>query len=197
MKQNKQFRIAVLMILCVLSVMVSASAAHVSKVTCKEYYTRDYQYAVIRGRTSSGKTVWTYKSAKYEPTELSAVRMKTRGKYVYVLEGRKYVRLGKQSGRVLVKKNVLPSGCSCGSPVMLVSKSGALYAMGYYSTEVYRISQNGTVKWKTDLGDPYFWVNSMSMSDGILTIRGENSEKWRIKMKASNGSVVKRYLTST
>ena len=188
----RAWKIAMLTVLCTICMIATASAAKVSKVTCDVKYNNSYQYAVIRGKTSGGKTVWTYKSAKYTATELAAVAMKTKGSYVYVLEGRKYVRLGKQSGRVLVKKNVLPSGYGWGSPAMVVSSTGNLYAMGYYDDTVYRISKNGTVDWKRSIKDPYYWPYKMKLSSGTLTIYFDPPYgKCSVTLSASTGKIKK------
>ena len=131
-KQSKNvWKILLLTMLLVSTMIITASAATASKVTYKRSIASGKESVTIWGKTSSGKTVWTYRSASYTAAQCNAVTVKTKGSYVYVLEGRKYVRLSKKTGKVLAKKNVLPSGWSWGSPTVVISSNGNLYAMGY------------------------------------------------------------------
>lgn len=169
-QSRKVWKILLLTMLVAASMVITASAAKVSKVTYKRSYTGGKESVTVWGKTSSGKIVWTYRSASYTAAQCNAVTVKTKGSYVYVLEGRKYVRLGRQSGRVLAKKNVLPSGWSWGSPAVVISSNGNLYAMGYLDNTVYRISKSGTVAWKRKIKDSYFWPAKMKLTSSSLTI---------------------------
>lgn len=197
-KQSKNvWKILLLTMLLVSTMIITASAATASKVTYKRSIASGKESVTIwgktsSGKTSSGKTVWTYRSASYTAAQCNAVTVKTKGSYVYVLEGRKYVRLSKKTGKVLAKKNVLPSGWSWGSPTVVISSNGNLYAMGYLDSTVYRISKSGTVAWKRDLKNPYYWGYKMKLSDGKLTIYGEAPNSWKAVLNASSGKVVQK-----
>ena len=192
-KQSKNvWKILLLTMLLVSTMIITASAATASKVTYKRTYTNSKESVTIWGKTSSGKTVWTYRSASYTAAQCNAVTVKSKGSYVYVLEGRKYVRLSKKTGKVLAKKNVFPSGWSWGSPTVVISSNGNLYAMNYLDTKVYRISKTGLVAWKRDLKNPYYWGYKMKLSDGKLTIYGEAPNSWKAVLNASSGKVVQK-----
>lgn len=191
---SKIMPLLILFILCVIAPSRTSSAATVSKVTCQYKYASSKQYAIISGKTSSGKTVWKYTSAKYPATELDAVGMKTKGNSVYILEGRKYIRLGKNTGRLLAKTTVLPSNDRWGSPVMTVSSSGSLYTIGYYDSTVYRISNAGKVIWKRDISSPYYWPYKITLSPGKVTVSYDPPTGKRTAiLNASNGKVIKKY----
>lgn len=192
-KQSKNvWKILLLTMLLASTMIITASAATASKVTYKRSIASGKESVTIWGKTSSGKTVWTYRSASYTAAQCNAVTVKTKGSYVYVLEGRKYVRLSKKTGKVLAKKNVLPSGRGWGSPVVVISSNGNLYAMNYLDTKVYRISKTGQVAWKRDLKNPYYWGYKMKLSDGKLTIYGEAPNSWKAVLNASSGKVVQK-----
>lgn len=186
------WKVLLLMTFLVACVVVTASAATASKVISKHTYSNG-EYVTIWGKTKSGKTVWKYRSGKYPEAQCDIVTVRTKGNYVYVLEGRKYVRLSKKTGKVLVKKNVHPKNGGWGGPVTLISSAGDLYAMNYLDTVVYCISKNGKVKWKRDLKDPYYWVYKMKLSNNTLTIYGESPNTWKATLNAKNGKVKKKY----
>ena len=192
-KQSKNvWKILLLTMLLVSTMIITASAATASKVTYKRTYTNSKESVTIWGKTSSGKTVWTYRSASYTAAQCNAVTVKTKGSYVYVLEGRKYVRLSKKTGKVLAKKNVLPSGWHWGSPVVVISSNGNLYAMGYLDSTVYRISKSGTVAWKTKIKDSCYWPAKMKLTNSSLTIYFETPTGYcRAVLSPSTGKVKK------
>ena len=193
-KQSKNvWKILLLTMLLVSTMIITASAATASKVTYKRTYTNSKESVTIWGKTSSGKTVWTYRSASYTAAQCNAVTVKTKGSYVYVLEGRKYVRLSKKTGKVLAKKNVLPSGCSWGSPTVVISSNGNLYAMGYLDSTVYRISKSGTVAWKTKIKDSCYWPAKMKLTSGSLTIYFEMPTGNRRAVLSPSTGKVKKY----
>ena len=187
------WKIAVLMVLCVLCLLATASAAKVTKVKCDTKYGNGQEYAIIRGKDSKGKTVWKYKSAKYAAAQCSAVGMKTKGSYVYVLEGRKYIRLSKQTGKVLVKKTVLPSNWRWGSPFMAVDSAGNLYATCCLDSPIYCISKAGKVKWKKTLKNGYFWPSKMKLSGSSLTVSFEPPEGACYAVLNTKTGKVKKY----
>ena len=62
-KQSKNvWKILLLTMLLVSTMIITASAATASKVTYKRTYTNSKESVTIWGKTSSGKTVWTYRS---------------------------------------------------------------------------------------------------------------------------------------
>lgn len=193
---SKIMPLLILFILCVIIPTKTSSAASVSKVTCQYKYSSYKQYAIISGKTSSGKTVWKYTSAKYPATELDAVTMKTKGNSVYILEGRKYIRLGKNTGRVLANRTVLPATESWGSPAMAISNSGNLYAIGYYDSVVYRISSSGKVIWKRNINySDCYWPYKITLSPGKVNVFFDPpvNGKRVVVLKASNGKILKKY----
>ena len=193
-KQSKNvWKILLLTMLLASTMIITASAATASKVTYKRTYTNSKESVTIWGKTSSGKTVWTYRSASYTAAQCNAVTVKSKGSYVYVLEGRKYVRLSKKTGKVLAKKNVLPSGWHWGSPVVVISSNGNLYAMGYLDSTVYRISKSGTVAWKTKIKDSCYWPAKMKLTSGSLTIYFEMPTGNRRAVLSPSTGKVKKY----
>ena len=192
-KQSKNvWKILLLTMLLVSTMIITASAATASKVTYKRSIASGKESVTIWGKTSSGKTVWTYRRASYTAAQCNAVTVKTKGSYVYVLEGRKYVRLSKKTGKVLAKKNVLPSGWSWGSPTVVISSNGNLYAMGYLDSTVYRISKSGTVAWKTKIKDSCYWPAKMKLTNSSLTIYFETPTGYcRAVLSPSTGKVKK------
>ena len=192
-KQSKNvWKILLLTMLLASTMIITASAATASKVTYKRSIASGKESVTIWGKTSSGKTVWTYRSASYTAAQCNAVTVKTKGSYVYVLEGRKYVRLSKKTGKVLAKKNVLPSGWSWGSPTVVISSNGTLYAMGYLDSTVYRISKSGTVAWKTKIKDSCYWPAKMKLTNSSLMIYFETPTGYcRAVLSPSTGKVKK------
>ncbi|MDO5547638.1 MAG: hypothetical protein Q4F79_04045 [Eubacteriales bacterium] len=192
---KKTWKVVLLTALLALCLMVTASAATASKVINKHTYSNGKESVTIWGKTKSGKTVWKYRSGKYTAAQCAIVTVRTKGNYVYVLEGRKYIRLSKKTGKILVKKTIHPKNGGWGGPVTLISSAGDLYAMNYLDTVVYRISKNGKIKWKRDLKDPCYWAYRMKLSNNTLTVYGESPNGWKATLNATNGTIKKRTLS--
>ena len=149
MKNRKKFAALLIIALTLIFACVPAAAASkakVAKVVKKTTYSHNKEQCTILGKTSAGKVVWKYKCTKHTATELSGVSFTTDKKYVYLIDGRTFIKLNQQTGKkVLKKKNLFPE--AQGSAVMCVDGSGNLYVTGFYSNTVYKVSPKAKLVW--------------------------------------------------
>lgn len=161
-------RKAMLLLLFFISVVIAASKAEAStgkavKIKTTYKYSNDKSYEVIKGIDSAGKTVWKYKTSKQIATELNASTAIVKGNYVYVIDNDTYIRLKKSNGKVVVKKKL---GIAHGiyGAVLKVDKDKNLYAIGYYSNALYKISSKGKLLWTHTFPEEYFWAYKIRLS---------------------------------
>ncbi len=196
-KYSKLFFMTLLTIVCITAFSRPAAAQpKVTKVTQTRYDSNSptyKQYSVLRGKTAAGKTVWTYKSGKMPATELTSVSYKVYKNYVYVLDAsdRSFVKLHKQTGKVLLrKKNAFPVSYS---HTMLIDSQENLYTMGAYRDTVYKISKKGTLLWKRKIRDAYYWPYKMKHTTGTITVYFSGDPSYKaVDINARNGKI-KRY----
>lgn len=125
-----------------------AKTAKVTKVSIKNNMSGDKQYSVIIAKNGSGKTVWKYKTKKYDVTELTATTMQTKGNRVYAFENGKMLVFDKQTGKKIVNTKQILEGYQV---KFAVDSSGACYAQPYYMDLVYKVSAKGRILWKRDI----------------------------------------------
>lgn len=188
-KYIKLFLITLLMVFCIATPCYAAGK--VTKVTSKTFYPGNYkQYTIIYGKNNSGKIIWRYKSNKYTATELDAVSYTVQKDNVYILENNKFIRLNKQTGKCIVRKNVKTS---IWGATMKIDSKGSLYAQGYYGDTVYKFNKSGKILWKRKIKNCY-WPYKMSLSNNKLTVYYDGENKYyKAMLSASNGKVIKYY----
>ena len=147
------------------------SSKKVVKIEDKEIFTKNYykSYHVLTGVTANGTKVWKYKTAKNYVTELSSVGFKIVGKYVYVFDYGKFIKIKKDTGKVVFKKknNVF----KIGGIVLNADAQGNAYAQGYYSDVVFKISPKGKVLWKTDMSKTgYYWPYKIKIGKNKIKV---------------------------
>lgn len=136
----------------------------------------------LEGKTKSGKTVWTYTSAAYTAAQLSDLQFKVFKNYVYVLEGKYFIKLNKSTGKTAVRTKVWDG---YGSPIMYIDSKGTLYATHYYSYAeqppysyyyLYKISSSGKLIWRDTLKTKLFWPCKIESRNGKLVISFEGDD---------------------
>lgn len=176
-ERRKKSLCLVLFLLCLFALPISVQAKDtVTKVTSKQYYKNNKQYSVISGKTKKGKTVWKYKTSQCTATELNSTGFKVKGSYVYMIDNTTYIKLKKQTGKVVYKKKFKSSYVGW-SPSMYVDGSGNLYSIGYYSSRLVKFSPKGKVLWTSNIGRNYYWPYKITASGSKVTVYFENGKK--------------------
>jgi hypothetical protein len=202
MEKKKMFLIMVLLLSLASAIPVHAatksstkSQASVSTVKSKwKYYKKNnryYQSAVIYGKTKSGKTVWKYKTSRCLATELDSASWKVKGNSVYIIDNATFIRLNKQTGKVVSKKK-LDSSYSLWSATMYIDGDGNLYAIGYYGSEIIKCTKNGVVKWSHRIiNSNYYWPYKIKLSGKKLTVFFDGDSNYKkIILNTKNGKII-------
>ena len=155
----------VILLFCAVPVLASQATTIEKKY---DHSKNGYISTKLYGRDSAGNKVWTYKCKTVRPTELDSVSYVIKGKYAYVIDDNRFVRIRLRDGKIINKKK-LPE--SIWSAAMLVDKNGYLYAVGYYGKNVYKINKKGKVIWKSELPQNYDWPYKMKLSGKKLRIK--------------------------
>lgn len=154
---------------CVGAINVDAASKAV-KVSHKTTYNNLKEQMVVKGKDAKGKVVWTYKTGKYDLTELSRTTCKTKNDRVYIFEDEKLTVLKKSNGKKIFSKKVNAGG----SPTVYIDKNYNFYIVGYYGSTVYKYNSKGEKVWETDFSDTNsYWPYKMSLSNGQLTVNFE------------------------
>jgi hypothetical protein len=140
-----------------------------SKLCSYEKNDEYYQYKIIYGKAKNGKTVWKYKTSKCLATELDSATWKVKGNSVYIIDDTTFIRLNKQTGKVVSKKK-LDSSYDLWSASMYVDGDGNLYSIGYYGSKIVKCTKNGVVKWVKDIDENYYWPYKIELSGNKLTV---------------------------
>jgi hypothetical protein len=158
-----------------------------------KYLSNAKEYLIVKGLNKKGKTVWTYKTKKYDQTQLDQVGCTVHGSRVYVFEGTNVRCLNKSTGKKLwVCKKVSPAGYE-----YTFDSSNNLYLIGGMDDYVYKISSKGKIVWKTDISstDDYY-PTKLKCKNKKLTITfaagGDDFEgvyKHNVVLKMSNGKI--------
>lgn len=168
--QIKKVILCILICSCCFHYSVEAKDK-VTKVTDKWHYYKEgnhyYQYGTIYGKTKKGKTIWSFNTSKCTATELRSASWITKGSYVYIIDGRRFLRLNKQNGKIISMKKSASVG---GSATMYVDGQGSLYAMGYYGNRVTKFTKKGVVKWNRKIKKSYYWPYKIAISGNKLTV---------------------------
>lgn len=184
--------ILVVMMNLVSSCMPAAAASKekVANVTKKTTYSNRKEQCTIVGKSAAGKTIWKYKCAKHPAAELSGVSFTTYKNYVYLLDGRAFVKLDKQTGKKLLKKkNLFPE--TQGSAVTCVDNQGNLYLTGYYSNTVYKVSPEGKLVWSRKVKSSCYWPSKIKYSKNKLTVSYDSNGSPKAVINAKNGKLIK------
>ncbi len=174
MKKSICFWISVCVIfagLQLIPVSTVSAADKVTKVAGTEAYSGGKEYGVITGKTSSGKTVWTYKTKKYTPVQLPCYSYAVKGNRVYVLDYGKLVILNKQTGKA--KNRSKRYGHLRGMAMTVIDKKGNIYLQSMYDSHIYSFSKKAKLRWSIDLKDSdsrYFYIDEMYERSGRLEI---------------------------
>ena len=143
----------------------AAAAATVTKVTMKAKSTGKGRARFwVQGKTSSGKVVWTYKTRALVQTELDSANCKATKKYVYIVDNNLFIRLNKNTGKVLAKKKFAGKYGLYGA-TLKVDKKGNLYTIGYYNSTLYKINKNGKVLWKHSFPNDIYWAYKIELKN--------------------------------
>ncbi len=167
--------VIIAMLACVMLPRMNVQAATAVKVKMTRKYENDSQYFIIKGLDSAGKKVWKYKTSKCDATELDSARMKVKGKYVYVIDDKKFIRIKKSNGEAVVKKKFTDDNAIWGT-TMLVDEDKNTYAIGYYNSELYKINKNGKVLWSRSFDEKYYWATKLTKDGKKLTVTFEGAE---------------------
>ncbi|MDO5702969.1 MAG: hypothetical protein Q4G47_06420, partial [Lachnospiraceae bacterium] len=107
------------------------------------------------------------------------------GKFVYVIDANKYIRLRLADGKVTLKKK-LPTNMY--SATMAVDKKGSLYAIGYYGATLYKISSRGDIIWKHVFSADYYWPSKITLSGRKVVVAFDGDPKFaKAKVDARTG----------
>ena len=193
MKGFRKWIRGILILACIICVCMPVSAqakAKVTRVVLDKKYSNNYEICTLLGQTGDGKTVWKYKCGKNLATELTSVSFKQYGGYVYVIDGKKFLKLKLQTGKkAVVNKKAFGEGEY--SATMYIDGKGNLYASGYYSDTIYKISPKGKCLWKTKVKDACCWPYKMECSGNRLTVLYEGWGSPDVVLKTSNGKIIK------
>jgi hypothetical protein len=141
--------IAVLMLLTLFLLPLQSFGAEVTDVELKRTGTEasgGLTYRVL-GKTSKGKTVWTYSSSRTGAGQYDPVSIFVSGDLVYILDGTKtparFLKLKKNTGKILKKKSVKNVS---GSSVINLDNRGYLIVAAR-DGRLARITDSGKVLW--------------------------------------------------
>ncbi len=160
-----------LLLIVALVPAVKTEAAKAIKVKISYKSTGDKQYALIKGISSSGKTVWTYKTSKQDMSAGTSSDFITKGNNVYVIDFDRFVRLRKSDGNVLAKKKFTKDGLM---PIhMAVDDIGNTYAINHFGNILYSIAKNGKLNWKSKvkgMGNAFCLVMDLKVSGDVVNV---------------------------
>ena len=153
----------------------AAAAAKVTKVTkTMKAASGGKSRFLIQGKTSSGSVVWTYKTSAQEQTELDSANIEVKGNDVYVIDNNKYIRLKKSSGKVVVKKKLKDK---IWGACMKADDDGCLYAIGYYSSTLFKINKSGKTLWSHKFSDDCYWAYKIAFKGSKVIVVFDNGGK--------------------
>lgn len=100
----------------------------------------------------------------------AAASVQTKGTSVYIIDNNFYIRLSKQTGRVLAKKS---SKYLQGYGVMTVDSKGYTYSVGKYATYLVKVNKAGNVKWECNMNaySGYEFADKVTVSGNKVTVR--------------------------
>ena len=181
----------ILILACIVCMSMPVSAqAKVTKVVLDKKYSSNYEVCTLLGQTRDGKTVWKYKCGKNRATELTSVSFKQSGNYVYVIDGKSFLKLKLQTGKkAAVNKKAFAEATY--SATMYIDGSGNLYASGYYSDMIYKLSPKGKRLWQTKVKESCYWPYKMKCSGNRLKVFYEGEGSPDVVLKTSNGKIIK------
>lgn len=186
--------IAVLVIMLTLGLAcmpaAAASKEKAAKISKTATYRNNKEQCTIWGKTAAGKVVWKYKCTKRRAAELSGVSFITYKNYVYLIDGRTFIKLNKQNGKkLLTKKNLFPE--IQGSAAMCVDKNGNLYVTGFYSDTIYKISPKGKMIWSRRVKNECYWPSKIKYSKNKLTVCYDGNNSPDVVINANSGRIIK------
>lgn len=193
MKRLKKIAVIIVTMMSLVFVcmpVAAASKGKVDKVIKTTTYKNNKEQCTILGQTADGKVLWQYKCAKHPAAELSGVSFTTYKNYVYLTDGRTFVKLNKQSGKRLIKKkNIFPE--IQGSAKMYVDKKGSLYVTGYYNDTIYKISPKGKMVWSRRVKSECYWPIKIKYSKNKITVYYDGNNSPNVVINARNGKIIK------
>ena len=143
------------------------------KVTTKEKNCKFY--GIVKGLDRNGNVVWKYKTPKEPAAELSCVLCKTRGNCVYIVTAGRFIRLNKNTGKILCNVKKYDLG---GATSLNVQKNGVCYITTYYDNFLLKFSKKGKVIWKTDFNKTqYYWPYKVKVKKNKLYVWFDASNK--------------------
>lgn len=161
MKKTKRNLLLLTLFVLLLAIGVTAEAkSSVKSVKLLTSYKNSKEYCKVQGLNASGKAVWSYKCSTAPAAQCCHVSLAANATYTYVVDGRTWIRINTQTGKVVKKKKNLFPYDLC-SVAQYIDGSGNLYTMGYLDTVAYKLDKNGKILWKTDLGDKAVWPKSI------------------------------------
>ena len=180
MKKYIKYVIMTAIVLCLAIVfigntMLDAKSKVVTVKTTTKTPTKENNvkmYGVVKGLDKNGKVVWTYRTPKETPTEISCVLCKTKGNSVYVVTAGRFIRLKKSNGKEVCNvKNVDFSGATT-----LDVQNGVCYTSAYYGNYLLKISKDGEILWKTGFDTTkYFWPYKVKVTKKKVKVWFDNS----------------------
>ena len=149
-------------------------------------------YHILTGITADGTKVWKYKTKKVTFTELDDIAYKIVGNYVYLFEYGNFVKIKKDTGKVVVKKK--NKVFKVGGVTFNTDKKGNAYAQGYYSNVVFKVSPKGKVLWKKDISKTgYYWAYKIKIGkNAIKVVYCGDSGSGTITYSQKNGKIISK-----
>lgn len=179
--------LCLVMTIAIVSTGKESDAATVTKVTMSGGKVVNGKMGfIIKGCTSSGKVVWTYKTSRQRQTELYSASMCVKGSFVYVIDNNKYIRLKKSNGKVVVKKKCRKMW----DATMKVDADGNLYAIGYYDSVLVKINKKGTTLWTHSFPKEYYWAYKIKLKGNKVVVTFDGEKKGSVSVDAETGKSV-------
>lgn len=147
---------------------------------------------VVKGK-KNGKTIWTFKTGKYEAAQLDRTYCYVKKNRVYIFEDNKITVLNQKNGKKVFSKKY--KGVS-GNAVKIDDK-GNIYTSLYFEPTVTKISPKGKRVWQKDLSKKgLFWSGPIQIKGGKVIIKYYASDKdldrgGVITLRAKDGKVLK------
>ena len=193
MNKSKNLIAVLLLTVCTICACILVTAQAKEKVTGvvrSVEYKGNREYCTLFGLTEKGKKVWSYKCSEAPAAELFHVSYMIYVDDVYVIDGKDFIKLKLQNGKkVLTKKNAFSE--VPGGAVMTADKTGNLYATGYYSDLIFKISPKGKCLWKTKVKSDCYWPVKIRCSGNKLSIDYEGEGSPGVLINAKSGKIIK------
>ena len=167
----------------------SSGERQIAAVELDRKYVDDDEYNTIRAYNREGEQIWSYECTTGPAMQTFRVSILEGVNYVYVIETSQYIKLDKQNGKELIKTPVQIGG----SPQVCIDSEENVYAVGgLEGKDVFCIEKNGTIKWKCQLDDDFWWPYDLTVSGNTLTIKDESEHNYdSVKIDINTGDIIR------